>query len=222
MKKFLCTLIAICFLLTAMAFAEGKSNTLDEIGIKPFGENFDASEYITRAEFAKIMCMMTNMIKTAELSFSGGVTFPDVDGENEYAPYINLCKDKGVICGFEDGTYRPDDGITAEQAAKIIIYELGYKDAAERYGGYPHGYMIEGSKLGIFVGTENIELNKNITKGDALIMLSNSVDIPFLMQVTFGENAEFAIMNGEDGKAHYTIRRVYFEDIYPIENNNYK
>lgn len=49
------------------------------------------------------------------------------DYENHWAKSaIMKWKDKGVINGFEDGTFRPNEAVTNAQFAKILVDLLGY------------------------------------------------------------------------------------------------
>lgn len=44
-----------------------------------------------------------------------------------YAPYIAWAEDNNIVLGFGDGTYRPDEIITREQAAVITKRYMQYK-----------------------------------------------------------------------------------------------
>lgn len=52
--------------------------------------------------------------------------FTDVDENAYYAPYISWAAENGIVEGFEDGTFRPDENVTREQLAKVF---LGYYTA---------------------------------------------------------------------------------------------
>ena len=44
------------------------------------------------------------------------------------AEAITRWKDKGIIDGFEDGTFRPQEAITKAQFAKILVEIFGYTE----------------------------------------------------------------------------------------------
>jgi hypothetical protein len=50
--------------------------------------------------------------------------FPDVTGDGEPQRAIELAFRDGVVFGFDDGTFRPDDPMTREQAILIIMRAL--------------------------------------------------------------------------------------------------
>lgn len=73
---------------------------------------FRPDDYVTRAEFSAMMAKATG------LALRGGTSFADV-GEHWAKGYINALAAKGVINGYEDGTFRPDNAVTRAEAAKI-------------------------------------------------------------------------------------------------------
>ena len=63
---------------------------------------------------------------------AGAADFADagkIDIMNKEA--VTVLSEMGIIAGFEDGSFKPDDTLTRAQAAKIICYMLLGKDAAE-------------------------------------------------------------------------------------------
>lgn len=53
------------------------------------------------------------------------MAYPDVD-ENHWAyPQINLLTEKGVIVGYPDGTFKPDENVTRAEFAAMAIRALG-------------------------------------------------------------------------------------------------
>ena len=85
-----------------------------ELGIVP--ETYDLNGQITRLEFC------TAAAKLLELGGETAAEFPDcTDG------YVGALVAKGVISGFEDGTFRPDETLNRAQIARIIdsILALG-------------------------------------------------------------------------------------------------
>lgn len=78
-------------------------------------ELFSPDQEITRAEFAAIV------VRGLGLKLeSGASTFSDVKSEDWFASVINTATAYGLLDGFEDGTVRPNDIITREQAMVII------------------------------------------------------------------------------------------------------
>ncbi|CAG7645008.1 hypothetical protein PAESOLCIP111_04856 [Paenibacillus solanacearum] len=76
---------------------------------------FNPDHEITRAEFAAIM------VNGLGLRLEKGTsTFSDVNAPDWYADVIQTAYSGKLISGFEDGTFRPTDSITREQAMAIM------------------------------------------------------------------------------------------------------
>jgi protein-disulfide isomerase len=72
---------------------------------------------INRAEFSKII--IGAVVDGIDISASGNC-FYDVKVE-WFASYVCYAKEHGIIKGYEDGYFRPDNNISFAEAAKIII-----------------------------------------------------------------------------------------------------
>ncbi|MDD4688127.1 MAG: S-layer homology domain-containing protein [Eubacteriales bacterium] len=52
-------------------------------------------------------------------------TFSDMSGITWAAPSVDFLVSKGIVKGFEDGTFRPDNNITKAEFVKIVISSFG-------------------------------------------------------------------------------------------------
>ena len=76
---------------------------------------FMPEKSVTRAEFSKMICLAKN------ISLSGSdVSFSDVADSNWYSPYVKALSGNNIVNGFSDGTFRPDDNISRQDAAVIV------------------------------------------------------------------------------------------------------
>lgn len=131
--------------------------TLSTLGlIKGYEDgSFKPDSGITRAEFTTMIIRALDL----EDERSKEVDVPFMDLLGHYARFnIMTAYEMGIINGFGDGDFHPDDEITYEQAMKIVVCTLGYGDKAVAYGGYPMGYLTVGGQLG---------LTKEITAGNS-------------------------------------------------------
>lgn len=105
----------------------GSRMVIDGTGSGKFSPDRD----ITRAEFAAIV------VRGLGLKPERGATpFPDVRTTDWYNGVVNTAHAYGLVSGFADGTFRPNDKITREQAMVILakamnITGLGDKLAAQ-------------------------------------------------------------------------------------------
>ncbi|MBD3920983.1 InlB B-repeat-containing protein [Paenibacillus sp. PR3] len=79
------------------------------------GDLFNPNQNITRAEFAAIL------VRALGLKPTNGVSpFSDVKGTEWYADAVQTAFSYKLIDGFNDGSFRPSDSITREQAIAIL------------------------------------------------------------------------------------------------------
>lgn len=78
---------------------------------------------ITRGEFAKILAAASgeDLSEYEDLGI-----FPDAK-DHWASTYINWAAEKGIVTGFPDGSFRPQDSITREQMAVMICRYAAYK-----------------------------------------------------------------------------------------------
>lgn len=50
--------------------------------------------------------------------------FPDVEGTNPHAAAITSLVEQGILVGYEDGTFKPDQDVTRAEALKIILLSM--------------------------------------------------------------------------------------------------
>ena len=57
---------------------------------------------------------------------SGVSLFKDVKSDHWASEYIRLAVEQGWMSGYVDGTFRPDEQITLEEACTALLKMLGY------------------------------------------------------------------------------------------------
>jgi peptidoglycan DL-endopeptidase CwlO len=101
------------------AFIAIKALSIDGI-INGFeGSYFKPDDFVTRGQAAAILNRNLN------LSSSSSTSFKDVSKAMSFAKDIAAIKEAGIITGFNDGSFRPNDKLTRAQLA--IIIERAYK-----------------------------------------------------------------------------------------------
>ena len=178
-------------------------NTLQKYGIIEGDPDGYMRPYdtITRAEMAKVLCKMLGL----EPITNNGQTFSDVDSTHWGFGYIEGAWSGAVIEGKDDGTFGPEDNILFKDAVKMIVSAMGYAPQAEQMGGYPHGYVMIANQLDVTTGIDHA-LDVECQRNTVFKLLYNSLDVPFLLQIRFGENNEYQIADGEEGRQHITFR----------------
>lgn len=116
---------AVAFRDTANHWAEA---TVQDIGsrmiINGIGNQlFDPDRDITRAEFVAIVVRGLGIKPENAAS-----AFSDVKSIDWYASAIHTAVSYGLINGFEDGAFRPNDSITREQAMMVLARAMSITD----------------------------------------------------------------------------------------------
>lgn len=171
---------------------------------------FRPNAVLTRAQFCKMAVYA--MDGSSELGRYSTVTiFPDVKPSLWAASYINMAAKKGVIAGFADGKFKPNQTVTAGQAVTILMRGLGYKD--ENMGGvWPQGYMAEAQTCGLLKSTGITSAYSALTRGQASKLFLNLFEAKrgtgegavVLFNYTLGED-EVYLTNLDAGKGTITV-----------------
>ena len=169
MKRLTAILISVLILISSNVVFADTIDDLRSINALPY--NFDAvtEEYITRAEFA----YMTAKILSREECAPQETIFADVTSDNEYSGYIDYLADRNIISGVDGAIFNPDVYIDTNAANKILISTLGYKNIAEKIGGYPEGYNKLAWDLSLYDGV-TVSYNK-LTKANAAQIVHNAL-----------------------------------------------
>jgi len=98
--------------------------------ISGIGNNkFAPGKVLTRAEFSKLLVEMLQLDITDK-----SVIFSDIDTSIWYAPYVNAACKAGLIKGVGDNRFDPDNTITTQDAALILVRALKYKGITIKAG----------------------------------------------------------------------------------------
>lgn len=137
--------------------------------------NFNPEMPITRAEVATIFSRIT--IKKMDVDYPEAPSFSDVSADDWYASAIAFMEKAGIVNGYEDGTFRPNNYITrAEFAAIASRYDrladvtgLDFTDVTADHWAYKNinsavekGW-VKGYEDGTFRPDENIKRTETVT-----------------------------------------------------------
>ena len=112
MKKLVSVLLAVCLLTGSLCVAEEGQKT------------------VTRAEFAGLL------VSAVGAAGGDGQSFLDVPAGHPAEKDIRAAVQAGFIHGYEDGTFRPDQPVTGEDAVTMALSAFGVAGLA-----YPVGYL---------------------------------------------------------------------------------
>ncbi|OUM98869.1 MAG: hypothetical protein BAA02_11755 [Paenibacillaceae bacterium ZCTH02-B3] len=88
------------------------------------GRNFVPNEAVTRADFAKFIARGLGLASDR----TAASRFRDVGANHAYASYIGAASKAGIVQGDPDGRFRPNDPITREEMATMMIRAITYAE----------------------------------------------------------------------------------------------
>jgi hypothetical protein len=213
---------------SAMAFTDMKDTEnvvlTQKLGIASgyYDGSFMPNATITRAETVKMIIEAVEPKKAEELAETDSTneesaeTFTDVNSDHWAYRYIQEAVKEGIIEGCNDGTFRPDEDVTNEQLATMLVCSLGYKMYATARGGYPSGYVRYAKTLGITEGFN--DYTAAAKRGEVLDCIANMLNVPICVEAGYSSNMqtgvmvpEFAVKDGEgkDFRSLLTINGIY-------------
>ena len=108
--------------------------------------SYHPDDALTRAQFCKLAILTEGHGDQARGS-AYRTRFSDVPGGGWAAPYINLACEEGLVSGYGDGRFGPDDPVTVGQAVTVVLRLLGY--TAEEIGPFwPEDYLNKAGARG--------------------------------------------------------------------------
>jgi len=106
--------------------------------------SFRPAATVTRAEFAKMVCIFAGQ---TELT-TAAVPFSDVSPGIWYYGWVSRAAEQGLVNGYpEDGTYRPHNTITQQEIAAVLVRLSGVDTGNFSW---PDDYIDNASKAGLF------------------------------------------------------------------------
>lgn len=147
---------------------EGVIEALTELGIINGYEDgtFKPLNSVNRAEYTKLLVVATGLEPATDVN-KGATKFSDVGAEHWACGYINIADEYGYISGYSDGTFRPNNAITYEEAIMYTVNALGYKYALEE------AYITKAEEIKLVDKLVFTSYDDELTRGNACILLWN-------------------------------------------------
>ena len=133
--------------------------------------NFYPARTITRAEAAKIIINIVGRGDQVN-ALVGVAAFSDT-ATHWASGYIALAKNLGIVNGFPDGTFRPEDRVTYVQMAKMLLEAVGV--GPDPTFMWPNNYMTVAQARGLFTGIPSYSADVAAIRGDCGMMTAYAV-----------------------------------------------
>ncbi|MCK9479061.1 MAG: S-layer homology domain-containing protein [Firmicutes bacterium] len=159
-------------------------------------ENFSPEDLLTRAEAAAIFSTLLGFEKFDAYSFPDD-TFYDVPTDYWAAEEIALCYNAGIVNGYNDEEFMPDEPVKFEEFLKMIVILLGYDNFLDDAAPYPQGYINIATQKKI---TREISgsIGTPITREEAVALVCNSLQVDIMQQTKFGGETRYETIPGQN------------------------
>lgn len=136
-------------------------------------KNLNLSAKVTRAEFAKI-AVSASSFKDDVSSYSRVSPFADVSYSYWGASYIKTAADYGVISGYPDSTFRPENTVLLEEGVTVALKLLGYKDS-DFTAVWPSGQINKAKDLKLLDNLNSPYQGAEMTRYDVMNLIYNTL-----------------------------------------------
>ncbi len=111
---------------------------------------FKPDREVTRAEFAKIAVLAMGYTEQQAQLLQGETIFKDLPANHWATGYINLAVSQGIIKGYPDGTFKPNNHVNVAETLTVYVQGLKINVSPSRSGQWYHPYLLEANKAGIY------------------------------------------------------------------------
>ena len=156
--------------------------------------DLNLSSPVTRAEFVTMMTAASSY-KDSIGEGSGVSLFKDVKSDHWASEYIKLAVEQGWMSGYVDGTFRPDNQTTLEEACTALLKMLGY-DSSTLAGSYPSAQLSKASSVGLRDDVDAVQ-GETLTRQDCVMLFYNLLVSDDSSGTVYGTTLGYTITNGE-------------------------
>ena len=200
-KRFLALLLSVCIgvsMLVLPASAAGSNTAVQTavtLGAFSTEEAAGLSTPLTRGQLAKLLVAFSAYHDNANTQGSIGTLYTDMNGSSAYAPYIRIAVQQGWMSGYTDGSFRPNQTVTLEEACTAALTLLGY-DVTTLTGGFPAAQLNKANAIGLRANLSRTQ-GQAMTMEDGAILLYNALTANTASGSVYGTTLGFTVTNGQ-------------------------
>ena len=199
-KRILAFLLAVSIAVSVLVLPVSAANinntalqTAITLGAVPTGQELSAN--ITRGAFAKMLVSFSTYRESVGAQGTVGTLYRDVPGTSQWAPYIRIAVQQGWMNGYTDGSFRPDNTVTLEEACAAVLKLLSYK-TTDLTGSFPQAQLNKAQQIGL-------RDQLTCTQGQAMtyeqctLLLYNALRANTASGSAYGSSLGFTVSNGQ-------------------------
>ena len=163
------------------------------LGAVPTGQELGAN--ITRGAFAKMLVSFSTYRESVSAQGTVGTLYRDVPGSSQWAPYIRIAVQQGWMNGYTDGSFRPDNIVTLEEACAAVLKLLSYK-TTDLTGSFPQAQLNKAQQIGL---RDQLTCTQGqaMTYEQSTLLLYNALRANTASGSAYGSSLGFTVSNGQ-------------------------
>ena len=163
------------------------------LGAVPTGQELSAN--ITRGAFAKMLVSFSTYRESVGAQGTVGTLYRDVPGSSQWAPYIRIAVQQGWMNGYTDGSFRPDNTVTLEEACAAVLKLLSYK-TTDLTGSFPQAQLNKAQQIGL---RDQLTCTQGqaMTYEQSTLLLYNALRADTASGSAYGSSLGFTVSNGQ-------------------------
>ena len=209
-KRFFALLLAVCIACTmlVMTASAGGSNTAVQAAVMLGGldSGQDAGAALTRGQLAKLLAAFSSYRESAAAGNTSGALFTDVAGSDPLAAPIRIAVQQGWMSGYSDGSFRPSNTVTLEEACAAVLNLLGY-DVTTLNDTFPTAQLNKARELGLRSDLAAGQ-GDTLTIADGALLLYNALTAQTAEGETYGSTLGLTVTDGQ-----VDVSSVLLEDV---------
>ena len=163
------------------------------LGAVPTGQELGAN--VTRGAFAKMLVSFSTYRESVDAQGTVGTLYRDVPGTSQWAPYIRIAVQQGWMNGYTDGSFRPDNTVTLEEACAAVLKLLSYK-TTDLTGSFPQAQLNKAQQIGL---RDQLTCTQSqaMTYEQCTLLLYNALRANTASGSAYGSSLGFTVSNGQ-------------------------
>lgn len=201
-KRILAFLLAVSIavsMLVLPASAAGNANTAVQLSITlnamDGSQQAALNAVVTRGALARMLVSYSTYRESVGSQGTVGTLFTDLPGTSPYAPYVRIAVQNGWMNGYTDGSFRPDNAVTLEEAVTAILKLMGYK-MTDLSGSFPNAQLNKASELGLRNQVDRSQ-GEALNYEECALLFYNALTANAASGSAYGSSLGFTVSNGQ-------------------------
>ena len=201
-KRILAFLLAVSIavsMLVLPASAAGNANTAVQLSITlnamDSSQQAALNAVVTRGALARMLVSYSTYRESVGSQGTVGTLFTDLPGTSPYAPYVRIAVQNGWMNGYTDGSFRPDNAVTLEEAVTAILKLMGYK-MTDLSGSFPNAQLNKAGELGLRNQVDRSQ-GEVLNYEECALLFYNALTANAASGSAYGSSLGFTVSNGQ-------------------------